>query len=327
MKSAQTGSSGGAKRLSPGRATEMVDFLPGRHDPSLEHFGEQARQPRPAGIDQAARAALPRPRRPRRRAAGGRPSDNRLDRQLRVRHHGLHPRPAISAPLSLSTNPRLAVAKCDLREAAAQPARDLPVSWQCRSPAAKRGSSPCSCRRRARTTALRAVQDRLALPLRQRRPLLERFPCHVRIERIASIGEADHPASPPEDERALPAPYWSNRRTVRPRFSRCQAVQAPNTPAPITATSTTRSGPCALTGFRRSPPPPSGATAKACVGSPACLPPRHEEGYCDGSVAIAPDSGGYSALATSFSSSSCCSSPAWYISIMMSLPPTNSPLT
>ena len=35
----------------------------------------------------------------------------------------------------------------------------------------------------------------------------------------------------------------------------------------------------------------------------------------------------YSAFATSFSSSSCCNSPAWYISIMMSLPPTNSPLT
>ena len=37
--------------------------------------------------------------------------------------------------------------------------------------------------------------------------------------------------------------------------------------------------------------------------------------------------GGQFALATCLSFSSCCSSPASYISIMMSLPPTNSPLT
>src|SRR3954470_12615332 len=43
--------------------------------------------------------------------------------------------------------------------------------------------------------------------------------------------------SPPELARALAGPYASTMRTRRPARCKCQAVQAPKTPAPITATS------------------------------------------------------------------------------------------
>ncbi len=43
--------------------------------------------------------------------------------------------------------------------------------------------------------------------------------------------------SPAELARAFPGPYASASNTRRPRRPKCQAVHAPNTPAPITATS------------------------------------------------------------------------------------------
>src|SRR5215470_14544897 len=43
--------------------------------------------------------------------------------------------------------------------------------------------------------------------------------------------------SPPLLARECPGPYASTSATCFPRFARCHAVQAPNTPAPITATS------------------------------------------------------------------------------------------
>src|ERR1700693_2076053 len=43
--------------------------------------------------------------------------------------------------------------------------------------------------------------------------------------------------SPPELLRALPGPYASINNTFRPRRPKCQAVHAPNTPAPTTTTS------------------------------------------------------------------------------------------
>src|SRR5919201_1376492 len=56
------------------------------------------------------------------------------------------------------------------------------------------------------------------------------------------MASAPYPArmmrdSPPELARLLPGPYASSSRTRSPRFRKCQAVQAPNTPAPTTATS------------------------------------------------------------------------------------------
>src|ERR1700691_3950439 len=44
--------------------------------------------------------------------------------------------------------------------------------------------------------------------------------------------------SPPELERACPGPQASHRSTDLPPRRRCNAVHAPNTPAPTTATST-----------------------------------------------------------------------------------------
>src|SRR5687767_10037549 len=43
--------------------------------------------------------------------------------------------------------------------------------------------------------------------------------------------------SPPEEARAWAGPQESSSSTLRPSLSRCHAVQAPNTPAPITITS------------------------------------------------------------------------------------------
>src|SRR5437773_3020401 len=43
--------------------------------------------------------------------------------------------------------------------------------------------------------------------------------------------------SPPELARECPGPYASRSNTRFPRFAKCHAVHAPNTPAPITATS------------------------------------------------------------------------------------------
>src|SRR5580658_8579622 len=43
--------------------------------------------------------------------------------------------------------------------------------------------------------------------------------------------------SPPELDRLLPAPYVSTSATVRPERRKCSAIQAPNTPAPITTAS------------------------------------------------------------------------------------------
>src|SRR5579884_660344 len=43
--------------------------------------------------------------------------------------------------------------------------------------------------------------------------------------------------SPAELARALARPYASSRITRSPRLARCHAIHAPNTPAPITATS------------------------------------------------------------------------------------------
>src|SRR6266403_4569182 len=43
--------------------------------------------------------------------------------------------------------------------------------------------------------------------------------------------------SPPELARAFAGPYASTSTTFLPRLARCQAVQAPKTPAPTTATS------------------------------------------------------------------------------------------
>src|SRR5262245_16737522 len=48
--------------------------------------------------------------------------------------------------------------------------------------------------------------------------------------------------SPPELERALPGPYWSTRRTWRPRWRSAHAVQAPKAPAPTTTASQRRPG-------------------------------------------------------------------------------------
>src|SRR5580698_9079582 len=59
--------------------------------------------------------------------------------------------------------------------------------------------------------------------------------------------------SPPELERLFPTPYASSKATERPvRCRRC-AVQAPNTPAPITTASYASANGRAPCRFRRSP--------------------------------------------------------------------------
>src|SRR5579862_1038551 len=55
--------------------------------------------------------------------------------------------------------------------------------------------------------------------------------------------------SPPELARALAGPYSSSRTTLLPRRARCQALHAPKTPAPITATSNMFAGGIAVASY------------------------------------------------------------------------------
>src|ERR1700681_4519417 len=67
--------------------------------------------------------------------------------------------------------------------------------------------------------------------------------------------------SPPELARAFAPPYASISATRRPRCAKCHAVQAPKTPAPITATSYRLAIPIAAASYRIHPPTKNFSTA------------------------------------------------------------------